>query len=65
MKLNEVIQNIDLWTNWVNAYKNYVPKFIEEAKNKDNWEDWDQDVFREFFDQGRNQCVSSLQEKLI
>lgn len=62
MKLNEVIQNIDVWTNWVNSYKKYVPEFIEEAKNKEKWEDWDKDVFREFFEQSRNQCVSSLQQ---
>lgn len=62
MKLNEVIQNIDIWTNWVNSYKKYVPKFIEEAKNKEKWEDWDEDTFREFFEKSRNQCVSSLQQ---
>lgn len=62
MKLNEVIQNIHVWTNWVNSYKKYVPKFIEEAKSKEKWEDWDKDVFREFFEQSRNQCVSSLQQ---
>lgn len=62
MKLNEVIQNINVWTGWVNSYKKYVPKFIEEAKNKEKWEDWDKDTFREFFEQSRNQCVSSLQQ---
>ncbi|MFB3386658.1 McrB family protein [Flavobacterium sp. LAR06] len=62
MTLNEVVQNIDVWTNWVNSYKNYVPKFIEEAQNKEKWEDWNKDIFREFFEQGRNQCVSSLQQ---
>ena len=62
MKLIEVIQNIDVWYTWVNSYKKYVPKFIEEAKNKEKWEDWDKDVFREYFEQARDQCVSSLQQ---
>lgn len=62
MKINEVIQNIKVWTTWANSYKKYVPGFIEEAKTKTNWQDWDKDIFREYFDQSRDQCVSSLQQ---
>lgn len=62
MKFNEVIQNIDVWSTWVDSYKKYVPRFIEEAKTKNNWQDWDKEVFREYFEQSRDQCVSSLQQ---
>lgn len=62
MKLVEVIQNIDVWSTWVDSYKKYVPQFIQEAKTKNNWQDWDKDIFREFFEQSRDQCVSSLQQ---
>lgn len=62
MKLNKVIQDIDVWHTWVDAYKKYVPKFIEEAKNKTRWQDWDKDVFNEFFLKSNDQCVSSLKQ---
>lgn len=62
MKLHEIIQSIIVWKDWINSYKKYVPQFIEEAKTKTNWEDWDKDVFREYFEQSRDQCVSSLQQ---
>ncbi|CAL2104212.1 5-methylcytosine-specific restriction endonuclease McrBC, GTP-binding regulatory subunit McrB [Tenacibaculum sp. 190130A14a] len=62
MKLKELTKNIDVWYNWVNAYKKYVPKFIEEASTKTTWKEWDQDVFREYFEKSNDQCVSSLKQ---
>ena len=62
MKILDVIKKIDVWTNWVNSYKRFVPKFIEESTLKDHWQDWDKDVFWEFFERARDQCVSSLQQ---
>ena len=62
MKLNEIIQNIEVWSNWVNSYKKYVPRFIEEAKTKVHWQDWDKDVFKEYFERSSDQCVSSLKQ---
>lgn len=62
MKLNETIKNIKVWSTWVDSYKKYVPQFIQEAKTKNNWQDWDKDIFREYFEQSRDQCVSSLQQ---
>ncbi len=62
MKLNETIKNIKVWSTWVDSYKKYVPQFIQEAKAKNNYQDWDKDVFREYFEQSRDQCVSSLQQ---
>jgi 5-methylcytosine-specific restriction protein B len=62
MKLLDIIQNIDVWDTWVNSYKKYVPKFIEEAKSKEKWKDWDKDIFSEYFEKSNNQCVSSLRQ---
>jgi len=48
--------------DWAQSYKHFVPLFIQEAKTKTRWEDWDQDVFWEFFERPNDQCVSSLQQ---
>ena len=53
MKFQEIIDNIDVWYNWIDQYKKYVPKFIEEAKTKVNYSDWDSEVFNEFFEKNR------------
>lgn len=47
---------------WAQSYKHFVPLFIQEAKTKTRWEDWDKDVFWEFFERPNDQCVSSLQQ---
>ncbi len=60
--LKEYCNEIDVWNGWLNSYKQYVPKFIEEAKTKISWQDWDKDVFFEFFERSSHQCVSSLQQ---
>ncbi|NJB83581.1 McrB family protein [Wenyingzhuangia aestuarii] len=62
MKLVDVIGKIEVWNDWINAYKNFVPKFITEAITKAEYKDWDNDVFMEFFEKSNNQCVSSLQQ---
>ncbi|MEP0212158.1 MAG: AAA family ATPase [Cellulophaga sp.] len=62
MKLTDLTNKIEVWHNWVSLYKDYVPKFIIEASSKVNWEDWDQEVFKEFFEKSNNQCVSSLRQ---
>ena len=48
--------------DWAQSYKHFVPLFIQEAKTKTRWEDWDKDVFGEFFERPNDQCVSSLQQ---
>lgn len=63
MSLKTIIQQIDLWDDsWKNSYNDFVPKFIEEASTKADWKDWNQEVFKEYFERVRNQCVSSLQQ---
>lgn len=62
MNLKDVIERIAVWEEWRDSYKHYVPKFIEEAKQKQKWEDWDQNIFHEFFIKRNGQCVSSLRQ---
>lgn len=52
----------DIGEIWLNRYKEYVPRFIEEAKTKKHWDEWDKDVFVEFFERSKDQCVSSLSQ---
>lgn len=60
MKLKEITNQIVVWENWKTNYKKFVPQFINEALTKASWQDWDQDVFKEFFMRSSDQCVSSL-----
>lgn len=60
--LKEYCNEIKIWDGWLNNYKKYVPNFIEEAKTKVSWQDWDKDVFAEFFERSNDQCVSSLRQ---
>ena len=60
--LKQYCSEIDLWDTWMNNYKKYVPLFIKEATTKTDWETWDEDVFKEFFERSNGQCVSSLKQ---
>lgn len=62
MELQDIINKIDIWQEWHDNYCYYVPKFIESAKTCESWQDWDKDLFHEFFERGGEQCVSSLQQ---
>ena len=60
MELQNIINKIDIWQEWHDNYCYYVPKFIESAKTCESWQEWDKDLFYEFFERGGDQCVSSL-----
>ena len=60
--LKQYCDEIDPWDSWMNNYKKYVPLFIKEAATKTHWETWEKDVFKEFFEQSNDQCVSSLKQ---
>lgn len=60
--LKQYCSEVDVWEDWRDNYKQFVPQFINEAIMKTNWEDWDKDVFYEFFERSNDQCVSSLQQ---
>lgn len=61
-ELKELVKELDHWEDWQNNYNKFVPLFIEEASKGNNWDMWNQEIFREFFEQARDQCVSSLQQ---
>lgn len=58
----KVIGQLERWTEWRDNYHHFVPLFIEESKTKKKWQDWDTDVFNEFFERSSGQCVSSMQQ---
>ena len=60
MELQNIINKIDFWQEWHDNYCYFVPKFIESAKTCESWQEWDKDLFYEFFERGGDQCVSSL-----
>lgn len=62
MKLKNIISKIDVWDGWRDAYNKFVPQFIEEAKSKSDWKDWNKEIFREFFERSSGQCISSLKQ---
>ena len=60
--ITQLCDEIEVWDGWLDGYKRFVPQFINEAKTKNNWQDWDKDIFYEFFERSSGQCVSSLQQ---
>ena len=60
--LKEYCNEIQVWEGWFNSYRKFVPKFIDEAKTKTAWQDWDKNIFYEFFERSNDQCVSSLRQ---
>jgi 5-methylcytosine-specific restriction protein B len=62
MRLKHLTNEIEVWSEWKNNYVKNVPQFILEASSKINWQDWDKNVFREFFEKSNDQCVSSLRQ---
>jgi hypothetical protein len=62
MKLSDIVNQLEIWGDWNKNYNNWVPKFITEARTKTNYQDWDKKTFQEFFEQARDQSVSSLQQ---
>lgn len=62
ISLKEILYRIDVWDSWQNEYMAHVPLFINEAKTKNDWKDWDKETFYMFFEQRRGHCVASLQQ---
>lgn len=60
--INKMIAELEIWKPWKDNYNKFVPQFIEESKKNINWQDWNPDVFQEFFEKNRDQCVASLQQ---
>lgn len=62
IRIIDILNEIDLWEDWLKSYNYYVPLFIKEAKSKPLWSDWNNEIFNQFFEQSNNQCVASLQQ---
>jgi hypothetical protein len=62
MNFKHIENEIAVWHDWQIRYKEFVPKFIQESLTKNKWEDWDKDIFHEFFERSNNQCVASLRQ---
>jgi 5-methylcytosine-specific restriction protein B len=62
MQLKQITDQLDIWKDWRDNYQKSVPKFIDEARLKSKWEDWDKHVFWEYFTRSSHQCVSSLRQ---
>lgn len=60
--LKDLIGQIEVWEDWRNSYQKFVPLFIKEAATGKNWNQWDQDIFYEFFEKAREQCIASMQQ---
>ena len=62
MTLQDLKDKITVWDSWKIRYQKHVPDFIKEASTKNTVEQWDQEIFSEFFEKSNNHCVSSLQQ---
>lgn len=62
MTFTELIDKIEIWDHWQGEYNRFVPQFVAEASTGKNWEDWDKELFYEFFMRSADQCVSSLKQ---
>ena len=58
----KIIEKLEWWTGWRDNYRRFFPLFIEEAKTKERWQDWDREIFNEFFERSSGQCVGSLKQ---
>lgn len=61
-QLVEYLKEIDIWLDWNESYRKYIPLFIEESKRGLNYTEWERDTFNEFFEKSNQQCVSSLRQ---
>src|SRR5690606_4295943 len=60
--LKDLITQIEIWEDWRKSYERFVPLFIEEASTGKDWKDWNQEIFYEFFEKARDQCIASMQQ---
>lgn len=60
--LKDLITQIEIWEDWRKSYERFVPLFIQEAATGKDWKEWNQEVFYEFFEKAREQCIASMQQ---
>ncbi len=62
MTFTELIDKIEMWEPWKEEYNRFVPQFVAEASTGKNWDNWNDELFYEFFMRSADQCVSSLRQ---
>lgn len=62
MEFKDLINNIKVNKDWLGQYNDFVPQFIKAAETGVNWNEWDSVIFKEFFEKGEGQCISSLKQ---
>ena len=62
MEFKDFINKIEVNKDWLGQYNNFVPQFIKAAETGGNWDEWNSDIFKEFFEKGEGQCISSLKQ---
>ena len=67
MKLNKYIpfEMYNIHDGWGTSFVTKVPKIIQMITEGRNPDEWDDDLFWEYFDNYRDQCVSSLRQGAI
>ena len=56
MSLKELINQIE--AEDLSQYKKYTPLYIDEALKGGNWDEWDPDVFRDYFEKAKNSVAN-------
>ena len=62
MNLKDIVAQVQVREEWQDRYQYFIPLFLQSAIDYQNWQDWDQEIFKEFFEKSNGQCVSSLQQ---
>ncbi len=62
MEFKDFINKIEVNKDWLGQYNDFVPQFIKAAETGVNWNEWDSVIFKEFFEKGEGQCISSLKQ---
>src|SRR5690606_1688925 len=62
MNLKEIVAQVQVREEWQDRYQYFIPLFLQSAIDYENWQDWDKEIFKEFFEKSNGQCVSSLQQ---
>lgn len=62
MQFEEVLKQIQVDTRWQEHFRHWVPRFIKEATTKNDWSEWDQEVFYEYFERAEGTTVFPIRQ---
>lgn len=58
--IRQFMEKNTVWSEWLDGYNKYIPRYIDEAKTGKDWSEWDDDTFREFMSVDNH--VASIQQ---